>query len=138
MSTKQHGSLQSALIANISEARQKAADDVPEISADEILESFKRELRYVTVDGFGAVYYYHPISVAEHLAINSKIGADGALTASGIVDAIIAHARNKDGSLKFNASHAAQLMEAPTAPVLRLANALIRTHKITLASAQKK
>jgi hypothetical protein len=120
-------------------AAQKKAelDAVPELSTEEILAGFTRELREVKVAGFGKVYYYHPMSVAEHLELQSRLDGDGATTAANLVQTIIALARSSDGSPKFKAEHAQALIDAPSASIFKLASTMMGSH-VALASAEKK
>ena len=119
-------------------AEKKAAyDAIPEISTTDILASFKRELRSVSVEGFGKVYFYHPMSIAERCELEEKIES-GALSAAGMVHSVIALALNGDGSRKFSAEHFQALMDAPQAAIAVLANSLLQTHKISVPSVEKK
>lgn len=118
--------------------RRKAWEEAPELSVEEILESFKRELRSVSVPYFGRVYYYHPMSVAERVDLESKIDSAGGATAANIAQAIIAVVRNSDGSQKFSAEHATALLDAPADAFMRLAESVIQSHRFTLVAAEKK
>jgi pyrroloquinoline quinone (PQQ) biosynthesis protein C len=116
-------------------AERRAA---PELSADEILAGFTRELRSVAVQGFGTVHYYYPLSVTEYFSFRSKVDEDDSMTASNMVKTIIEFARNADGSQKFKPEHFDALMNAPTAAVTKLAGVLVGTHGFSVASAEKK
>ena len=118
--------------------RRKALEEAPELTAEQILDGFKRELRSVAVEGFGKVYYYYPMSVAEHLELREKIGDGDETTAAKMVQAIIAFARNGDGSLKFKPEHASALLQAPDTSVLKLAALVVHSHGFSIASAEKK
>lgn len=119
-------------------AIKKALDAIPEVSADEIVRSLQRELRSVAVDGFGTLFYYHPMNIAEQFAIQAKVGDDGTMSAPALVDALIVLARNSDGSQKFSAEHFDALMNAPAKAICQFANAAIHTHSIRGDSIEKK
>lgn len=116
-------------------AERKAA---PELSAEDILAGFTRELRSVAVDGFGTVHYYYPVSVTEYFSFRSKVDEDESMTARNMVKTIIEFSRNSDGSQKFKPEHFDALLNAPTSAVVKLAGVLVGTHGFTVASAEKK
>jgi hypothetical protein len=118
--------------------RRRIIAAAPEIPAEQILSGFKRELVPANVEGFGVVYYYHPLSIAEHFAVQSKLTEDGAMTAAGMVETLIALVRSSDGAPKFNDSHFKALMDAPTASVAALAKTVIRSHRVSMESVEKK
>jgi hypothetical protein len=124
----------------LADAEKIAADRraTPELSAEDILAGFKRELRSVAVAGFGTVYYYYPLSIAEYFDFRSKIEEDDAMTARNMVNSIISFARNSDGSLKFKPEHADALLQAPPDSVTKLATTVIGSHRFSVASAEKK
>lgn len=139
MSTAQAVSYQDELAAAraTAAARRKELAEAPEMSVDDILAGFKRELDSVSVPGFGKVYFY-PLSIAEYVDLQEQISEDGTTTARNMVRTIIALARNSDGSLKFKREHEATLLEASFSSVGKLAGALVQSVRFTLASAEKK
>jgi hypothetical protein len=118
--------------------RRRQLDEAPELTAEEIVSGFARALRSISAPGFGKVFYYYPLSLAEYIEVQERIGEEGSSTASRMVDAIIALALNSDGSKKFKPEHAAGLIQAPPSSVFKIANALVSSHRFTLASAEKK
>lgn len=120
------------------EAKRKAFAAIPEISAEDILKSFQRELRSVAIEGFGAVYFYYPLNITEQFAVHEKIGDDGRMTAPAMVRSLILLARNSDGSLKFKDEHFDALMNAPASAIVAFAKAAIHTYSISEASVEKK
>lgn len=137
MSTKVYASLEDARVAQF-ELRRKALEAIPELSADDILKSFRRELRSVAIDGFGTLYFYFPLNITEQMAVQEKVGDDGRMTASGIVKSLILLARNSDGSQKFKDEHFEALMDAPAAAIVAFARAAIHTYAVNEASVEKK
>lgn len=99
-----------------------------DLSAADIL-SFRRELKAVSVDGLGTFYVYEPISVAERDAFQKHTRLDPITrllhsTMRGIVDGIIARARNKNGVLLFSEVDQARLLEMPAERLLDIWNAI--------------
>jgi hypothetical protein len=112
---------------------------LPELTADEILQGFakQRELLWTDVEGFGRVYYFHPMTAAERYEVLSKLEKGDIMTAKDLVEIVIARARKADGSLKFGPAHAAPLLTAPAAAIAELASLLFQ-NRVTLATAEKK
>jgi hypothetical protein len=120
------------------EAIAAARRAVPELTADEILAGFKtRELTEAAIDGFGRVYYYHPMTATERFEILGKLEDGDTITAKDLAQIVIARTLNADGSQKFAPAHAAALLEAPAASLEKLAGLLFQ-NRVTLASAEKK
>lgn len=116
-------------------ARRRALAEAPEMSTDDILAGFKRELRSVSVPGFGKIYCYRP-GIVEAVELQEKADKDG--TARSMVHTIIALARNSDGSLKFKPEHEEALLQAPSDVITQLVNALVESFRFTVVSAEKK
>lgn len=135
----QHSNLRDAVVSVMDRQKQKEAEASPELSVEEILAGFKRELRSVSVDGFGRVHYYYPLNLAERFASESKIKPDGTIEARGVVETLIQLVRNADGSLKFGEQHVDALVECtPPEAALELWRTIIPSHHISVVSAEKK
>lgn len=139
MSTKTHGSLQGAIVANIAEARQRVVLDA---SADQIIAlALKRELLSVEVDGVGRVYYYSPQSVAERDAYHKHVRYDGEaarISLEGMIDGIVARVRNKDGKPLFDSSQRDLLMRLSNPVIQSIWNALGNEVAVSEEDAAKK
>lgn len=122
----------------IAAERRRALEEAPELTAEEIIKGFSQELRCVSVDGFGKVYFYDPMGADEGLQIREKLGDGSSTTAAMMAEAIIVRARNSDGTQKFKPEHAAGLLKAPTKSLMELAAAVVNTHRFSVASAEKK
>ncbi len=137
MSTAQVRVFEAQLAAAEKLAAERLA--VPELSAEEILEGFQkqRELKSADVEGFGRIYYRHPMTAAERFEILAKLENGETMTARDLAQIIIARALKADGTLKFAPAHIDALLQAPAAAFEQLAGLLFR-NRVTLASAEKK
>jgi hypothetical protein len=129
-----------AFDAELAKAEEIAAARraIPELTADEILAGFKtRELKEAVIDGFGRVFYFHPMTASERFEILAKLEGGDTITAKDLAQIVIARTLDADGHPKFSPDHAAALLEAPAASLEQLAGLLFK-NRVTLASAEKK
>jgi hypothetical protein len=128
--------------AELADAEKIAAQRkaLPELTADEILEGFRkqRERRSADVEGFGRIYYFHPMTAAERYELQEKLEKVDQITAKDLVTIVIARACNADGSPKFKPEHAdALLRRAPAESIGKLVKLLFE-NRITIETAEKK
>lgn len=118
--------------------RKMDAAEAAEISTEDLLASLKRELRSVSVAGWGKVFYYYPLSIEEYLALQARTSADGSMTATGIAQTIVDLARKGDGTPKFTAEHVGMLTQAAPDRLTRLAKAVVQLYNVRAESLEKK
>lgn len=133
--------LERARAREIAEAKRKAKQDV---SAEDILSlALKRELTSAEVDGVGKIYFYMPQSVAERSAYLKHVSIDPVnsvvrISVEGVVDAIIARVRNKDGKPLFDQAQRPRIMAMSSEVLGAIWNALGDERVLSEEQAKKK
>ena len=147
MSTRQHATLEDARISQLEVRRAQEVDS--DLSAESILGSFRRELKFADIEGLGRdgrsgrVWYYHPQSVAEKDAYHKHIrySEEGVKISMGaMIDGIIARVRNDKGAPMFTAQHREKLLQMDASLLQRIWNALGAevAEPLSVADAEKK